>query len=447
MGPPQRAKSQVRNSTTCPLLKEVQQGATVADQPIVSLVYCEDYEPQRVEAAVRRAIDLLGGIGQYVRPGQRVVLKPNLLRAMAPERASSTHPSVVRAMVRLVQEAGATPIIADSPGGPYTPLMLRRVYEKTGMAQVARETGAELNYDTGVVRVPNPDGRLLKLLDVIAVVARADVVINLPKLKTHNLTRLTAATKNLFGVVPGVTKLGYHAKLQSALPFSRGLIDIIRYVRPVLSITDGIVAMDGNGPSGGDPFAGRVLLASPDAVAADVVAMSLVGWEPLSMPTIRVAAEWGLCTGRLSDIELRGDPLDRFDLRGFRPGTATAVDPGLVPRGLLGRLRRLLAARSTNGRSTADVNLSPESLDVGTVPRRFRRWATLQLVVTPRAGAGCTGCGYCAEHCPMRAITMSDGRARMDPTLCIRCYCCHELCPQLAVELHRTFLGRLLFGG
>ena len=416
------------------------------ERPVVALVRCADYDPRRVEEAVRQALDLLGGLAQYIQPGWRVALKPNLLRAMAPEAAVSTHPSVVRAVIRLVQECGATPVIAESPGGPFTPLLLKRVYEKTGMEQVAKETGAELSYDTGVTRMSNPDGHLLKLIDVISSIAKADAVINLPKLKTHNLTRLTGAVKNLFGVIPGVTKIGYHAKLPEALAFSRGLVDIARCVKPVLSIMDGVVAMDGNGPSGGDPFAGQVILASPDAVAEDVVAMSLVGWDPLSSPTIKVANEWGMTTGRIEDIELRGERLESLRFQGFRPGSATAVDPGLLPRRLFDRLMPLVAARSIDGRSAAEGEVPPESLDVGTVPPFLRRWAIRQLVVTPQASERCTGCRYCLQHCPAGAIRIENGRAHMDPDRCIRCYCCHELCPQLAVELHRPWLGRLLFG-
>jgi uncharacterized protein (DUF362 family)/ferredoxin len=417
----------------------------MARRSSVALVRCDDYDPQRVEDALRRALDPLGGMARFVPPGSRVVLKPNLLRAMPPEAGVTTHPSVVRAVVRLVQECGATAVIADSPGGPFTPLLLRRLYERTGLRQVAEETGAELSYDTSATRVPVPEGGLLRLVEVISTVATADLVINLPKLKTHNLTRLTVATKNLFGVIPGVTKMGYHAKLRDAMDFSRGLIDILRCVGPVLTIVDGVVAMHGNGPSGGDLFDGRVLIAGPDAVAVDVVAMALVGWEPLTMPTIRVAAERGLHTGRLDDIDLLGDPLADLRFQGFRSGSATTVDPGILPRGLRRRLLPLINARSVDGRS-ASSETPADSLDSGVVPPGLRGWATRQLVVTPRAGARCTGCGYCAEQCPVDAITIAGGRAHMDPKRCIRCYCCHELCPALAVELHRPWLGRLLFG-
>ena len=415
-------------------------------KPVVSILRCEDYDVERVEAAVRRAVDLLGGLGQYVRPGQRVLVKPNLLRPSPPEAAATTHPAVVRAVVRLVQEAGATPVIADAPGGGLTTALLKRVYRRTGMIDVAEETGADLSYDLRGVQVPNPNGALLKLIDVMAAVTEADAVINLPKLKTHNLTRLTGAVKNLFGVVPGVLKAAYHARLPKALDFSSGLVDIMLCVRPVLSIMDGIVAMDGNGPSGGDPFPGKVLLASADPVAEDVVAMSLAGWEPLSSPPLQVAAERGLTSGRLDGIELRGDPLEALLFAGFRPGTAAQVDPGLVPRWLRRFVMPLLAVRPADGAPATSGEIEAAAYDVGTLPRPLRRWAMGQMLVSPQAGSRCTGCGYCAKHCPVQAITVVDGRARMDLERCIRCYCCHELCPELAVELRRPWLGRLLFG-
>lgn len=418
--------------------------AEVTNQAVVAAVRCESYAG--VEKALRRAVDLLGGLEQFVRPGQRVVLKPNLLRAATPESATTTHPAVVAAVARLVQEAGGRPVIAESPGGPFTRAWLRAVFESTGMVRVAQETGAELSYDTQVRQVSFPEGGLLKRIDLVEAIAGADVVINLAKLKTHNLTRLTAAVKNCFGAVPGSAKIAYHAKLRDAMTFSRGLLDVARCVRPALSIVDAVLAMDGNGPSGGDPFDGQVLLASPNLVAVDVAAAGLVGWEPSTVTTTRVAIEWGLSSGRIADLQWCGDPLEALCFKGFRGGIAASVDPGLVPKGMRGRLRRLIAARTTNGHLVENSDLPREALDVGTVPRAFRRWAVRQLVVNPRAGDKCTGCGYCMRHCPVQAIRLVNGRAQMDPDLCIRCYCCHELCPALAVELRRGWVGRVLLG-
>ena len=418
----------------------------MTDQKRVSLVRCRDYDPEHVETALGNAIDLLGDIRQFVQPGQRVLLKPNLCRPMRPESLVTTHPSVVRAIALLVLEAGATPIIADSPGGIFTEAVLRRVYRRTGMTEVAEETGAALNYDTGSVQVSHPAGRLLRMLDLIRVAEEADVVISVAKFKTHNLTRITGATKNLFGLVPGTTKIAYHSKLCDAMQFSQGLIDILLYIRPVLSILDGIMAMHGDGPSGGDPYEAGLLLAGNDALAVDMVAAGLAGWDPLTMPPVRVARDSGLSTGQLSEVELLGEPLESVRLDGFRPGLATRVDPGLVPAALRA-LRPLLTARTVEGQRAADgQDVSLESLDVGILPPHLRRWLTRQLIPSPYAGEKCTGCGYCVDHCPVDAISIVDGRAEMDLRSCIRCYCCHELCPNLAVELRRSPLGRILFG-
>jgi uncharacterized protein (DUF362 family)/ferredoxin len=396
--------------------------------PRVALVRCDDYAAERVEAAVRRAVDLLGGMGAYVQPGQRVLLKPNLVRPAPPERAVSTHPAVVAAVARLVAEAGGQALIVESPGGPYAPGLLRSLYRRTGMDRAAARSGARLNDDTAAQQVSLPEGVALRRLDVVQPALEADVIINLPKLKTHNLTTLSLAVKNLFGLVPGATKIGYHAKLADRGAFSQGMLDILCYVRPALHIMDAVVAMEGNGPSGGDPRQVGTVLVSADAVAMDVAAAALVGFDPLEVSTTAAAVDRGLTTGRVEDLALVGDPLEELRVVGFRPGINAAVDPGLLPRwaarflGADGEGRTLFQAVSTG-------------------------WLGKQLIAYPRAGVTCTGCGFCTRHCPVDAITVVARRARMDTRACIRCYCCHELCPENAVELRRTLLGRVVASG
>ncbi|MBE9506627.1 MAG: DUF362 domain-containing protein, partial [Chloroflexi bacterium] len=180
----------------------------------VSIVKCETYETEEVQCAVEAALAPLGGISAFVEPGQRVLLKPNLLLPVRPERAITTHPAVVEAMVRLVQEAGGEPFIIDSPGGPlHNRPGMHRLYRDTGLQEVAERTGVTLHYDATAVQVPTPDGVLLKRLDLLKVWQEADVVISLPKFKTHGLTFITGALKNLFGLIPGMIKPGYHSKL------------------------------------------------------------------------------------------------------------------------------------------------------------------------------------------------------------------------------------------
>ena len=208
------------------------------DKPAVALIPCASYEQDEVEAAVRRALDLLGGMARFVQPGQRVLIKPNLLLPSAPERAIVTHPSVLRAVLRQVQAAGGSAFIADNPVViPISHRGWEGAYERTGWAAVAAETGTRLNTSIVPEQHPYPEGKLLHLVDASSFLAEADVVISLPKLKTHNFMRFTGAVKNLFGVVPGTVKLGYHLKLQTAERFADGVC--------VTGRTVGVRAVDG----------------------------------------------------------------------------------------------------------------------------------------------------------------------------------------------------------
>ena len=373
----------------------------------VYIARCRTYEYQRVLKAVREAVDGLGGICRFIQEGQRVLLKPNLLRASVPSEAIITHPTVVRAMVELVQEAGAQAVIADSPGPPYSEAKMRSFYAKVGLMAMAEETGAELVCSWQPMQLPNPSGKLLKMIDSMDLVTQVDAIINLPKLKTHGLTRFTGATKNLFGLVPGLVKMGYHAKLQTAEQFSEMLIDLLQFHSPVLTVMDAVVGMEGDGPSAGNPREIGCILAGADGIAVDVLATSMVGIEPESVPPLQVAIKRGLTTGEVKDIEVLGVPLEEAQVTDFKPLGAVTSGYHEIPAFL-----RDLGAR--------------------------------QLVVTPRVGSVCAGCGMCVKTCPMGAITMRGLRAKIDLRKCIRCYCCHEMCPHRAIILKRPFLGSLI---
>jgi uncharacterized protein (DUF362 family)/Pyruvate/2-oxoacid:ferredoxin oxidoreductase delta subunit len=374
----------------------------------VSIVKCGSYEEIAVESAVFDALSALGGIGKYVKKGNRVLLKVNLLSASTPDKAITTHPSIVKALVKQVQSAGGIPIIADSPGGPFSKGMLESAYKKSGMSQVAQETGARLNYDTSSKQVSNPEGKIAKKLDIISILDGIDVVITVPKLKTHTLTKFTGATKILFGVVPGLTKPAYHLKFAEIDNFCDMLLDILAYVRPTLSVMDGVIGMEGDGPgSSGIPRKVGIILASEDSVALDVVASSIIGMNVDEVPILRRAKERGLTTGNMSDIKVIG------------------VQPGEVAVKF-----RLPAVHGGINKAFSNKGL--------------RSFLLKYAVSYPVANSKCIRCGICKQNCPADAITIK-GKAQMDMGKCIRCYCCHELCPHKAVDLrsHLGWIGRL----
>jgi len=347
-------------------------------------------------------------MGAFVRPGQRILLKPNLLAKAAPEQAVTTHPAVVEAVVELVMQAGGRPVLADSPGGPFTKGALTSVYRGCGLTAVAERTGAELNYDTSVATVGHPGGKMLKRLDLIKVVQDVDAVITLPKLKTHLLTTFTGATKILFGVIPGLTKVNYHARLDDLDQFSEMLIDILDVVKPVLNIMDGVMGMEGAGPRHGHPRPVGVLLAGANAAAVDAAACSVVGCDPMLVQPLRAAVRRGYWDGRMESIHILGSRLEDVALTDFQLPVTTG-------RRFFGNLPLL--------RPFIKKNFSPRPV--------------------PRAEV-CTGCGTCMEHCPGKAITIREKKAVVDEKLCLHCYCCHELCPSAAVALTFSPLGRLV---
>jgi uncharacterized protein (DUF362 family)/Pyruvate/2-oxoacid:ferredoxin oxidoreductase delta subunit len=364
------------------------------------------YEIDQIRRALLATLEPLGGIDAFVRPGQRALLKPNLLMPIRPERAITTHPAVIEAMVELVQGAGGAAIIFDCGPVP-TGLVARRAYRDTGARAVAERTGATLHWDITAVQVPAPGGVLLKRLDLVKISQEVDVIISLPKLKTHNLTAITGAIKNLFGLVPGMIKPAYHAKLPDVDKFCDMLLDVAACVRPALTVVDGVVGLEGNGPStGGVPRQIGALLAGVDAVALDAVICQIVGLDPGDLALFRAAERRGLWP---VDITVAGTPVAEITVPDFDlPETARPVAGSSWLSSFVSRRTRLLVPFP--------------------VPKEGR----------------CTACRTCERVCPVQAIRIVEKLAVVDHDACIRCYCCHEMCPEAAIDLEYARMGRLL---
>jgi uncharacterized protein (DUF362 family)/NAD-dependent dihydropyrimidine dehydrogenase PreA subunit len=380
----------------------------------VALVRCPDYDPETVHEAVGRGLALLGGAERFVRPGERILLKPNLLVAGAPEAAITTHPAVFRAAARHLRAAGAILNYGDSPGFGRTAGVARRA----GLVEVAEAEDIPLADFAGGRTISFPDGRLLKQFTIANGALEADGIVSLCKLKTHGLTRTTGAIKNQFGCIPGMLKGEFHVRMNTADRFSQMLVDLNRFLQPRLYLMDGVIAMEGNGPRNGDPRQMSVLLFSDDPVALDATVCRMIALDRALVPTITWGDAWDLGTATL--IEYLGDPLESFHTPDF-----------VVDR----------APGSTTGEPGRFSHLTKNLV----VPRP---------VIDPRR---CTACGTCVRVCPVqpKAVDFAAGRPSVRPEgratpptheykRCIRCYCCQEMCPEHAIGIARPLLGRLI---
>lgn len=384
--------------------------------PVVALQACAEYAPEAVEAAVRNLFESLGGLGRFVRGGDRVFLKVNMLTPSAPELAISTHPEVVRAVAREVKRLGARPMVGDNPAMAKPSTALR----KCGIQAVIDELGIEAPDLAPVAELESPEGVAFRHFQVSKAILEADVLINLPKLKTHSLTYMTVAMKNLFGLVPGTEKARWHARSPDARAFASMVVDLYAGARRhfsgprrILHLCDGVLGMEGEGPGrSGTPRKLGALLASEDAVALDRLACALVGLDPERLLIVKEAARRGLGEGELSRIATVGELVERWAGPGFAPPAGATGRTGLGQR----------LARST--------------------------WVRNRLVERPELEPSrCISCRKCAQICPVKAISMVGEKPKPQPALdtCIRCYCCAEICPEGALHKSATpWLGRLL---
>lgn len=362
----------------------------------VAVVKADSYDTQVVEQAMTELLDHLGGISQYIQSGERVLVKPNMLEGVDKSLSVTTHPEVVRAVIRQVKAAGGLPIVGDSPGINGT----KKVAEQCGILEICRQEGVELYEFQRISEYVYPQGLTLKRFTLCDVLEKVDKVISVAKMKTHSFMGITGAVKNLFGFFVGTDKAQFHLRMKARHDFAGMLVDLTGLVKPVLSIVDGITGMEGNGPRNGQPRHAGVILAGGNGFAVDLVMAEIMGFEAEKMPVAVRALAAGL-SPRLGEIEVIGSGKTvRLDFK--QPYTLESIE---------GRLPSWL------------VKLGQE-----------------QLTKKPHIIDACIGCARCAQHCPPDAIKIVNNRAVIDYQKCIRCYCCQELCPADAVKLKSGFL-------
>ena len=370
----------------------------------VWLSRCGGYSPEELLRQVEELFTALG-VWDEIQPGMTVVIKPNLVMSSKPEAAIATHPALVAAVGKCVQKAGGQVLIVESPGGPYTPAAMKAVFRGCGYTDMAKECGFTLYTECKSQEVSLPGAKRCRQLSVVEPFLTRDYLIDLCKLKTHSMVGFSGAVKNLFGTVPGLQKPELHCRFPEKQPFSEMLVDLCDFLKPDLCIVDGILAMEGNGPTAGRPRQLGVLGASKSPYALDVCAATMVGIQPESVLMLQDAHQRGLGPIAPEECQLVKEQIAPLAQPDFLKAEASSTDfIDRLPKGL-----RPLAKK----------------------------------VATPRPKIRekeCVGCGKCAESCPQHTIRIRDGKAKIDYKNCIRCFCCHEMCPKHVIDIRRWSL-------
>lgn len=367
---------------------------------IVALRRCEEYDSELIEVLIGEIYDKCGGPDTE---GKTVLVKPNILTDDDPARCISTHPAVVEAMVRFLQKRGATVVVGDSPA------IHSRGFRasKSGIRGVCERTGAGWAVFTekpGSVRVGSRSIRIARAaLD-------ADLIISLPKFKTHELMYLTGAVKNTLGLVPGLHKAAQHAIHQDRVSFGTFLVDLNESVLPHFFLVDGIMAMEGPGPGNGFPVKTGIITGSTNPVAVDVILSRIAGYDPLEISTSKVAMSRGIWLSGEEEIEYDGPELSSVVKEGFiRVGTRNNVNIAL--QFVIHRIKPL------------------------------RKLEHRPVFISKN----CISCGKCIAICPVKALEfhhVKKNRVLLTDKKCIRCFCCSEVCPSNAIVIKRKLFGQ-----
>ncbi len=367
----------------------------------VILQECDSYGTEQVVKKINDGIKMIGGWDQFVKPNDTVLLKVNLIGPKLPESAAITHCEFVRAMVRILKELDCTVWIGDSSGGAIAGIApTAQSFKVSGYEKVAEEEGAIIkNFDKeGVVEVLAKSDLEDKMY-LAKPIFDADVVINLPKLKTHSAGIYTGAIKNVFGCIPGLRKAKYHKIAPDPTRFGEIMADIHEVAKFDLHIMDGIVGMQGEGPTAGVPYQANKILISTDPLALDTIAINMIGMSIDNIPILKASRDRMIGESNIDNITIEGDYLSIPSLSQYK-----------LPK-------RLNSTKKQNYKTLVKV------IDF------FKTRPKINL-------KKCQKCNMCVESCPVNAIDKET--KKIDYDICIECMCCHELCMYEAVDLKKV---------
>jgi uncharacterized protein (DUF362 family)/NAD-dependent dihydropyrimidine dehydrogenase PreA subunit len=365
----------------------------------VAVRKCAGYDLKEISELISDIFQTSGGPAFS---GKKVLLKPNILSDHEPEKCISTHPVVVEAMIRFLQQDGATVFVGDSPAvhtQRFSPV-------KSGIRQICESTGAAwVDFSANPVEVKLRKGKI----KVASIVKEVDLIISLPKFKNHELVYFTGAVKNTLGIVPGFNKAKMHAIHRDRDSFSSFLADLNEAVTPEFFLMDAIMGMEGPGPGRGVPVHIGVLIGSTNPVALDIIASSIAGYDPNMIPTTRISLLRGKWLQSAEDIVYDGPELNSLVKKDFRKVPLSGMR-NISVKFLMNRVSFL---RKIDRRPVFDQNK-------------------------------CSGCHKCVRICPVGAIKprpQKKNQIILTDSKCIRCYCCSEVCGDNAVEIRRKLFG------
>ncbi len=372
----------------------------------VSIIRCHEYQIEEVNKAIRESVALIGGMGRFVKKGMRVLIKPNFLSDAPPDKAVNTHPTIIKAVVDLVIEHGGIPRIGDNPGIPN----LAKVVQKSGLSEFINQEFFLSDFSQYIL-TQTPKDYTFEEFRIAKEILDAGLVINLPKLKTHGHMLLTLGVKNLFGCLSKHERIQWH--LRAGINrhfFATMLLELYSIIQPGLTIVDGIIGMEGNGPGSGTPRNIGVIIAGIDCIAIDTVICNILGIDSQNLYTIKASDGRNMGESYLNEINIVGEELNQNKINNFQ------LPPELKENEEWGFY----------------------------IPKKIRTPLKQHLIPKPIINtAKCNLCLICLTHCPAKIISLNEKRLIIDSIKCIRCFCCQEFCPQGAITIKEGWFCRI----